>query len=389
MAAIFAARAGQSVVVVDTRPKPGAKIRVSGGGRCNVLPSEVTPGDFHTQGSRNTLRNILLSWPLEAVRAFFEDDLGIPLKIEPSGKLFPRSDQSRDVIDAMLEALRLSGAVLRAPFRVEQIERDISGGFRLISADGESLDCRRLVLATGGLSLPKSGSDGTGLALARVLGHGLVPTYPALVPLLSGDTACSSLAGVSVRVRVTVERGARKIDEAEGDFLFTHRGFSGPVILDTSHHVTRDGDIRLRVHWGGAGVDDWDAVLREGGSATVTSTISRHLPKRLAAVLIERSAVDPSVRISELRRSSRKRLVDVLSRFDLPVTGNEGYATAEVTGGGIPLSEVTPGTLESRIVPGLYLCGEILDATGRLGGYNFLWAWVTGRKAGLAAAGNK
>lgn len=384
MTAIFAARAGQSVTVVDTSPKPGAKIRVSGGGRCNVLPSRVSCDDFHSQGSRHALRNILFSWPLEDVRAFFEDDLRIPLKDEPSGKVFPQSDQSRDVVAALMDALRQSGASLIASCRIEQIDRLDTGGFRLTASDGERLDCRRIVLATGGLSLPKSGSDGTGLQMALALGHSCVPTYPALVPLLTSDATFRALSGVSTRARITAELRGNKVGEAEGGLLFTHRGFSGPVVLDVSHYVTRDPDVDLRVQWGGSEVGDWDAVLRQGGSGIVVSVVRRHLPGRLATLLVGRAGIDSSARISDLKREARRRLTDELGRFYLPVVGSEGYATAEVTGGGIPLGEVSPGTLESRVVPGLYLCGEIIDVTGRLGGYNFLWAWVTGQKVGRA-----
>jgi predicted Rossmann fold flavoprotein len=376
---------------LETRPAPGAKIRVSGGGRCNVLPSHVDLDDFHTSGSRNTMRNILLSWPLAEVRAFFEEDLGLPLKVERTGKVFPASDRSRDVVEALLRALRDSGARLRSPFRVASVERGDDGRFRVLSTEGERLDADRLVLATGGLSLPKTGSDGAGLDMATHLGHSRVPTYPALVPLRSDAAAWRALSGVAAPVRMRVEASGRLVDEREGDLLVTHRGFSGPIILDVSHHLTRAesrGTERpiLTVHWGAGAVDDWDATLREGGRTTVGGAVRRHLPDRLAAHLIEVAGVEPARRLSELSRAARGRLTDALGHFTLPVRGNEGYAKAEVTGGGIPLDEITSGTLESRIVPGLHLCGEILDVTGRLGGYNFLWAWVTGRKAGLAIA---
>lgn len=386
MTAIVAARHGETVTVAETRPAPGAKIRVSGGGRCNILPSTASTDDFHTEGSRHVMRNILLSWPLADVRAFFENDLQIPLKNEPSGKVFPVSDRSRDVVDALLSALRRSGAVLCAPFRIEHIERRGAGGFLLVSSTGEQLECDRLVMASGGLSLPKSGSDGAGLNMAAALGHTIVPTYPALVPLLSGETRWRTLSGVSLRVRVAVEHQGRTIDETEGELLFTHRGFSGPVILDVSHYVTREPDVALCVHWGGRDVGDWSAVLGQGGRATVASALRRYLPRRLAALLIDHAAVDPTLRLSTIRRADRERLASVLSRFVLPVTGSEGYATAEVTGGGVPLAEISPRTLESRVVPGLYLCGEIIDVTGRLGGYNFLWAWVSGHLVGRALA---
>lgn len=384
-AAIFAARAGVPVTLLETRPQPGAKIRVSGGGRCNVLPSRVSLDDFHTSGSRNAMRNILFSWPLDEVRAFFEDDLGIPLKVEATGKVFPRSNKSRDVVDALLNALDESGAVLHAPFRVESIDaRD--DGFA-VSGAGETLHCSHLVLATGGLSLPKSGSDGAGMEMTLRMGHTRVPTYPALVPLLTRDTRWHGLSGVSVPVWISVESDGKPVEQRSGDFLFTHRGFSGPVVLDVSYHVTsQGGDVSLLVHWGGRNVGDWDHAIRNGGRATVSSLLRRYLPDRLTEALMQRAGANPSWKVSELKRDARLRLVETLSRYRLPVSGNEGYATAEVTGGGLPVGEVKPATLESRIVPGLYLCGEILDVTGRIGGYNFLWAWVTGRKVGRALA---
>jgi hypothetical protein len=386
-AAIFAARHGARVLLLETRPKPGAKIRVSGGGRCNVLPSEATPDDFHTLGSRNAVRNILASWPLSSVRAFFEDDLGIPLKTESTGKVFPVSNRSKDVVQALLDACDAAGVELATDFRVVGVRPpdERRDGFRIRGASGETIRATRLILATGGLSLPLTGSDGFGLRLGEKLGHQVAPTHPALVPLLA-SRAWTDLSGVSVPVRLTAHQGDRVLHAYEGDFLFTHRGFSGPVVLDVSRHVTAPGaeGTSIRVHWGD--VPDWDAALRTGGKGTVGTVVRDPLPRRLADALLNAAGVDAAARRSELSRSDRARLVDVLGRFPLPVAGSEGYRTAEVTAGGVLLDEVVTKSLESRIVPGLHLCGEVLDVTGRLGGYNFLWAWVSGRRAGIAAA---
>jgi hypothetical protein len=384
-AAIFAARGGVSVLVVETRPQPGAKIRVSGGGRCNVLPSRVSIDDFHTAGSRHAMRNVLLSWPLAEVSAFFEGDLGVALKVEATGKVFPQSDDAREVVSALLGACVAAGVELRAPFRASTVRRD-ADGFVVENADGGGVRCRYLVLATGGLSLPKTGSDGFGLAAAQAMGHTLVPTYPALVPLVTEEAGWRDLSGVSAHATITARRGDRVLERCEGSLLFTHQGFSGPVVLDISRHVTPRGagGVELRVRWGH--VPDWDAYLRGGGGITAGAALRPHLPQRLTALLLARAGVNAGGRLSELTRASRARLVEVLEDFRLPVAGSEGYRKAEVTGGGVPLSEVSTKTLESRVVPGLYLCGEILDVTGRLGGYNFLWAWVTGRKVGSALA---
>jgi predicted Rossmann fold flavoprotein len=302
--------------------------------------------------------------------------------------MFPRSDESREVVEALLRALHDSGATLRSPFRAVAMERLEDGAFAVTSDAGERLVARRLVVATGGLSLPKTGSDGAGLAMAARLGHARVPTYPALVPLLSLEPEWRELSGVSVTVRVSAERDGRRIEEREGSLLFTHRGFSGPVVLDMSRHVTQGG-ASLRAHWGGAAGGDWDRVLLESRRGAVVSALRRRLPARLASFLARRAGVDPAARLGELTSEVRARLVRVLSDSVLPICGSEGYAKAEVTGGGLSLAEVSPATLESRIVPGLHFCGEILDATGRLGGYNFLWAWVTGRKVGLALAAER
>ena len=406
-AAIFAARAGARVLLLETRPTPGAKIRASGGGRCNVLPSTVALADFHTSGSRTALRNILFSWPLDDVRAFFEHDLGVPLKLESTGKLFPADDDPRRVVAALVGACRAAGVALYGDFRVTKVSRfdapgagaagagaaaKVAARFALTAAGGARVTCDRLVLATGGLSLPKTGSDGHGFALVRAWGHALVPPYPALVPLLCDDPRWRALAGVSLPARVRAMRNGRVlVEERTGSFLFTHRGFSGPVVLDMSRHLTGPAGeaTQLRVGWGGDEAPDWDDRLRRGGARPLAGLLAERLPRRLAERLIEETGLQPAVRAADLTRESRRALVAALADFPLPVVGNEGYRTAEVTGGGVPLGELSPRTLESRIVPGLHFAGEILDGTGRIGGFNFLWAWVTGRKAGLAVGAGR
>lgn len=387
LAAIFAGRAGCPVLVLETRPRPGAKIRVSGGGRCNVLPSELVADDFHTEGSRNALRNALFAWPLAEVRAFFEDELGIALKVEDTGKVFPVSDDAREVVDALLAELDRSGAVLAAGVRVTRLDR-AGAGFVIEAAGGETVHARRVVLASGGLSLPKTGSDGGGLGFARALGHELLPSYPALVPLLTDDAGWPELAGLSLPAHLRAVRGDKVVFEREGDLLFTHKGFSGPVALDVSYQFAAPWaeGTRLEARWLGADAPDWDELLRAGGRSSIASVLRAPLPKRLAARLVALAGVDGERKLSELTRDERKRLVEVLERCPLAVSGNEGYRTAEVTGGGLPLAGLVTRTLESRSVPGLYFAGEIVDVTGRIGGFNFLWAWVSGRTAGRAAS---
>jgi len=389
LAALFAARGGVRTLLVESHAKPGAKIRVSGGGRCNVLPARAEPGDFHTESSRNALRNILRSWPLDEVRAFFERDLGVALKVEDTGKLFPVSDDPSELTSALLGACERAGVTLRAGVRVREL-RALGASFELALASGERIRADHVALCTGGLSLPKTGSDGWGYQAAERLGHRLRPRYPALVPLLASDARWAELAGVSVRARLSALRGRERLEARSGDLLFTHRGFSGPVVLDISHCLARAGHqgVTLRAAWLGDDAAAWDARLSEGGARSVQSFARGQLPKRLADALVARSGVDPERRLARLTREERARLVEQLGDCPLEIAGDEGYRTAEVTGGGVPLEEVATRSLESRLVPGLYFAGEILDVTGRIGGFNFLWAWVTGRRVGLSVRAN-
>jgi predicted Rossmann fold flavoprotein len=388
-AATFAARDGARVLLLETSERPGAKIRVSGGGRCNLLPRVARLEDFWTTGSRLALRNILFAWPLEEVRAHFERRLGLALVDEPSGKVFPRSGSAREVSDALLADCRRAGVELRAGARVLALRAATAdpARFAVELGTGEVLAARRVVLATGGLSLPKTGSDGAGYRFAQALGHSLRSPRPALVPLLTANPIWHELAGVALPVTARVLREGVVLEERGGDLLFTHRGFSGPVVLDLSRHFTdpHPPPARLRVAWGGLARREWDAILREGGGRLVATALRTRLPDRLADRLAARAELAPGTRASGLRREARRRLALELADCDLDVSGDEGFRAA-VTGGGVPLEEVHPRTLESRLRAGLHFAGEMLDATGRLGGFNFLWAWVTGRTAGRSAA---
>jgi predicted flavoprotein YhiN len=434
MAALFAARSGADTVLIERTKDGGRKILISGGGRCNVLPGTFRPREYVTDSSPNTLGKILRSWPLREQKAFFEDDLGIPLKHEPeSDKLFPVSDRARDVRDALVKACLEAGVEIRFEALVAGIEPRAGGPGWVVrtepaarggkeagaareetsSPEGRRLEAAALILATGGLSVPATGSDGRGLAWARGLGLKVHETYAALTPLLADPPVHAHLAGVSldVEMRGGEGKGAR---EASGGFLFTHRGYSGPSVLNVSHRAVRTAPgrsggavpggagtepgrgapesgrgtpdpVRVEVAWTGESDAVWDDRLQTG-PGTVGSVLGRHLPARLVETLVEEAGVPADRPLAQLRRDERQRLVAHLAHYPLPWTGDEGYRKAEVTGGGVALDQVDPRTLECRGLPRLYLCGEILDAFGPIGGHNFLWAWATGRSAGRAAA---
>lgn len=377
---MFAGAAGVPVLALETRRQPGAKIRVSGGGRCNVLPSRMTIDDYSTHGSANAMRNILMSWPLAEVQRFFTQDLGLALKTEETGKMFPVSDDSREVVDALLAALSRSKVTIRGEARVTSLRT----GFEITLDGGEVIEAERVLLSGGGLSMPRTGSDGGTWGMARKLGHSVLPTYPALVPLLTAEADWHALSGLSLPVTLSARVDGKTTGSTTDDFLFTHTGFSGPSALDISRHFTAPGSrATLHASWSN---HDWEHLLTRPDKRNVANVVRDHVPRRLADVLLGRAGLPLERTTSELSRDERKRLVEVLTACALTVTGSEGYKTAEVTAGGIPLDELSTKTLESKRVPGLYVAGEMLDVKGRIGGFNFLWAWVTGRKVGLAIA---
>jgi predicted Rossmann fold flavoprotein len=393
LAAIFAARGAretkQRVLLLERTHEGGRKILMSGGGRCNVLPSELDPRRFVTASSANTMKKILLSWPLEEQRRFFEEELGMPLALEEeTGKLFPVSNKARDVRDRLRDLASREGAELRFDSLVTSLAAH-EGAWRIRLAGGHEIRASRVVIATGGLSVPATGSDGTGLDIVRHLGHTIHDTYPALTPLTARPHRYAALTGVSLPVTLEAPLDRRPF-VTHGGFLFTHKGYSGPAVLNASHLAIlsrRAGGPpqRFTVRWAPLDAEGWDRELRSG-DGTVLARLRARIPARLAEALLEDAGVEGATPLAQLKRDERHRVVEALTRHPLPWSGDEGYVKAEVTGGGVALDEVDPRTLESRIAPGLFLCGEILDAFGPIGGYNFAWAWATGRAAGLGAA---
>ncbi len=392
MAAIHAAESDARVLLLERTADGGRKILISGGGRCNILPGVLDETRFITASSSNSLRIILRSWPLAEQRRFFEEALRIPLILEEeSGKLFPASNRARDVRDGLEQFARGRGVeFLPSMTVVDLVPRDRGW---LVHCEGtRPLQVDRVIVATGGLSVPQTGSDGTGLALLARLGLEIQPSYPALTPLTVDSSPFSDLSGISLRVTVRATSIAEQC-EATGGFLFTHRGYSGPAILDISHVAVRSRlaggpPAELRIQWCDLDEAAWQARLVPGAQAVVT-VLRTQLPARLADRLLALAGIGPGTSLSQLTRPARRRLIDVLVRYPLPWTGDEGYQKAEVTGGGVGLSEVDPRTLECRHHPGLFLCGELLDAFGPIGGYNFVWSWVTGRLAGRGAAAER
>jgi predicted Rossmann fold flavoprotein len=397
MAAIQAGRAARAepgapplrIVALDGAGKIGAKILIAGGGRCNVTHFEVSADDF-AGSSRHAIAKVLRELPVAAVVAFFRE-LGVELKREKTGKLFPTTDEARTVLEALLGAARDAGVEIRYPRRVTAVER--SGEEFVVRGPWGALAARRVFLAAGGQALPKSGSDGAGVALARALGHTSTATiFPALVPLtLPEEHWIRSIPGVATPARVEV-RGAtgKRLAEFTGDLLCTHFGLSGPVILDASRYLLaarqESPQARLVIAFlPHAHPENLALELANLGRKSLGNWLAEKVPDRLAAALVASAGLDPASTSLRMTREERKRLIGALVEQEVPVSGDRGFTYAEATAGGIPLDQVRLDTMESRRSPGLHLCGELLDVDGRIGGFNFQWAWASGKVAGVAA----
>jgi predicted Rossmann fold flavoprotein len=383
-AAVFCARAAPRarVVCVDGAKAVGAKILVSGGSRCNVTNRVVTEHDFWG-GDQRIVRDVLRAFPASRAVAFFEG-LGVMLQEEDDGKLFPVSNRARTILDALLRAVSTSGAELHTARRISGIRWTDEESFTLVAPPECVYRAPLVVLATGGRSLPKTGSDGTGYEFARSLGHSYLETTPALVPLVLDGSRHAPLSGIAHPAVVTIRSDGASPVRLEGSMLWTHFGVSGPVILNASRHWLRsrlegrDTAVVVSVVPGEtfASIEQWLGEQQRSRPRTLVRTVvSTRVPAAVADVWTEAAGIDASTTMSHLTREARRRLVHVLLEAPVDVRDSRGYNYAEVTAGGIPLSEIDPATMESRMRRGLYLIGEILDVDGRIGGFNFQWAW--------------
>jgi predicted Rossmann fold flavoprotein len=387
-AAIFARRTAPAarIVLLDGAPKIGAKILISGGGRCNVTHDVVTPDDFN--GNRNSIAKVLRTFTVEQTMAWFEE-LGVTMKREETGKLFPTTDRARTVLDALLGGCE--GVEIRTSSRVVSCEfAKVAAAAAALQTTAGEIIARRVILATGGRSVPKTGSDGGGYALARSLGHTVGEVFPALVPLVLEDGHwMTKLSGTSLEAELSVRTtSGRVLVRHRGSMLFTHFGLSGPVVPDISRHWIASRGLLFANLVPDDTFESLEATLvqetRRNPRATVASVLRGRVPERLLSAITHPIASDP-VPLAKMAKEERRRIVRAFVEVPIPVLRDRGFDYAEVTADGVPLSEVELSTMASRRCDGLYLCGEILDVDGRIGGYNFQWAWASGRLAGMHA----
>lgn len=389
-AAITAARLGSRVLLLEKNERLGKKLLITGKGRCNVT-NHCTAQEVLQNIPRNGrfLYSSMAAFPPERTMDFFENG-GCHLKTERGNRVFPVSDKSSSVLDCLVRQLRQHHVTVRTGTarRVLQENGAVTG----VETEQEIIPAKWVILATGGVSYPLTGSTGDGYEMARALGHTIMEPEGSLVPLETEGTDCQKMQGLSLRnvaVKLVNEKG-KVLYQDFGELLFTHFGISGPTVLSASAHLK--GSCRLLIDLKPA-LDEKkldDRILRDMGiyqNRSMENALTDLLPRSMIPVVLSRLNIDPQMQANALKKESRKALAGILKAFPVVITGKRPVAEAIITSGGVKVSEVDPKTMKSKIVSGLFFVGEILDCDAYTGGFNLQIAWATGFAAGTAAAG--
>ena len=390
MAAFWAVKEGDDVILLEQNEKLGKKLFITGKGRCNVTNAcGIEELLDHVVTNKEFLYSGFYSFSNEMVIELLEK-LGCPMKIERGNRVFPLSDHSSDVIRALEQGLRQNGVEIRLNTKVKNILKDngCAAGVRL--AGGDTVKADKVIVATGGMSYPSTGSTGDGYRFARENGHHITELVPALVPLQTAGDICSRLQGLSLRnIKAVLTADGKKVYDEFGEMLFTHFGVSGPVILSASSHLKqyRGKKLELHIDWKPALSDEQldHRILRDFQKVMnkeFKNSLDHLLPKKAIPVMIELSGIPGHKKVNEITKEERRRLLSLMKDFTLTVTGARGFKEAIITQGGIDVKEIDPGTMESKKIKGLYFAGEVLDLDAVTGGFNLQIAWSTGYLAG-------
>ena len=384
--AITAAGRGKRVLLLERNDRLGKKLLITGKGRCNVT-NDCEAEEILKNVPRNGrfLFSAMAACPPERVKAFFED-AGCALKTERGNRVFPVSDRSQSVLDALQKELRRSGVTVRTG-RVTEILTE-NGMVIAVAAGKDRYHAEKVVLATGGLSYPTTGSTGDGYDLARRLGHTVTATEGSLVPLEAGPD-CAEMQGLSLRnVSVKLLNAKNKVLFSDfGELLFTHFGVSGPTVLSASAHLKGEGcklviDLKPALDEGKLN----DRILRDlqmYKNRSMENALTDLLPRSMIPVVLNRLGIDPSLQANSLNKQQRRAMVELLKAFPVDILGKRPVAEAIITSGGIKVGEIDPKTMESKLITGLYFAGEIIDCDAYTGGFNLQIAWATAYAAGM------
>ena len=393
MAAIQAAKQGNTVTLLEQNEKLGKKLFITGKGRCNVTNDcDVTELFDSVVSNKKFLYSAFYSFSNQDVKDFFEEQ-GLRLKVERGRRVYPASDKSSDVIKALGNALKKLEVKIRLRTRVDQVltENDIVCGVRL--SDGECLNADKVILATGGVSYKSTGSDGSGLVMAEKLGHQVTKLRPGLVGMCTKEAWVRDMQGLTLKnvaVSIGKKQGKKPLYEDFGELLFTHYGVSGPMILSASSRLGDElekEDLYIKIDLKPAlSKEQLDSrILRdfeERKNADLSNAMVHLLPKSMIPVMLHVCGLDPAKKVNEVTRGEREQLVKGMKEFPLMINGLRDIQEAIITRGGVTVKEVDPSTMESKIVKNLYLAGEMLDLDALTGGYNLQIAWSTGYLAG-------
>ena len=387
-AAITAAKAGSKVLLLEKNDRLGKKLLITGKGRCNVT-NDCSAREVLENVPRNGrfLFSAMDAFPPSSAMTFFEDS-GCPLKVERGNRVFPVSDKASSVLDCLKKQLQISGVTVRTG-TVESIRRNETGISGVKTKDAEYF-CKWVILATGGASYPTTGSNGDGYKMARSLGHTIIEPEGSLVPLEIDGNDCPDMQGLSLRnVGVKLLNGKGKVLYKDfGELLFTHFGVSGPTVLSASAHLKGEGcklviDLKPALDEGKLN----DRILRDLDqyqNRSMENALTDLLPRSMIPVVLCRLGVDASLQANSFRKEQRRALVSLLKSFELSVSGKRPVSEAIITSGGVKVSEIDPKTMESKLVPGLYFAGEIIDCDAYTGGFNLQIAWATAYAAGCS-----
>lgn len=397
LAGIAAAQNGAQTVILEKMRRPGKKILITGKGRCNITNNcDLQEIIKNIPGNGRFLNSALRRFTNQDIVQLLEDN-GLPTKVERGGRVFPVSDKAADVVDTLVKIYKNYGGRLLTDCKVKSITAEFGKITGAATADGQKFAADAVILAAGGSSYPGTGSDGSGVKLAKALGHTIVPLAPSLVPLKSDSPYIAGLQGLSLRnIEGTVYADGKKIGSEFGEMLFTHFGVSGPIILSLSKCVAEAfakgaQEVELAIDLKPAlDKDKLDARLQRDftqySRKQMPNGMKDLLPQRLIAPVLDQAFIDEEKFVNQLSRAERRRLVDVLKAFTVPITGTRPIAEAIVTAGGVSLKEIDPKTMESKLIKGLFFAGEVMDIDGYTGGYNLQAAFSTGYAAGTFAA---
>lgn len=397
LAGIAAARGGAQATILERMRRPGKKMLITGKGRCNITNAcDLQEIIKNIPGNGRFLNSALRRFTNQDIVSLLGEN-GLLTKVERGGRVFPVSDKAADVVDTLVKIFKDAGGKLVTDCRVKEITAEFGRVRGVVTADGQKYAADAVILAAGGSSYPGTGSDGSGVKLAKAVGHSIVPLAPSLVPLESDSPYIADLQGLSLRnIEGTVYADGKKIGAEFGEMLFTHFGVSGPIILSLSKCVAKAvnsgaQDIELAIDLKPAlDKEKLDARLQRDfaqySRKQMANGMKDLLPQRLIAPVLDKAFIDEEKFVNQLARAERRRIVDVLKAFTLPITGTRPLAEAIVTAGGVSLKEIDPKTMESKIIKGLFFAGEVMDIDGYTGGYNLQAAFSTGYAAGTFAA---